>query len=162
MNLTVFHEKVKQMRFKEAYEGYQCKRLTQSEAATLLGVCDRSFRRYMQRYEDEGMNGLLDRRLNEPSHRRAPVDEVIALQELYASRYRDWNVRHFHRWYQREHEGSRSYSWVKSSLQNAGLVRKSQDTWATSYQTFSQCPDWHDDSSRWQHASMGSGASIGI
>ncbi len=70
--------------------------------------------------------GLLDRRLNEPSHRRAPVDEVIALQELYASRYRDWNVRHFHRWYQREHEGSRSYSWVKSSLQNAGLVRKAK------------------------------------
>jgi len=114
------------MRFNEAYEGYQCKRLTQSEAATLLGVSDRSLRRYVQRYEDSGLNGLLDRRLNEPSHRRAPVDEVIALQELYASRYRDWNVRHFHRWYQYEHNGSRSYSWVKNTLQNAGLVGKAK------------------------------------
>jgi hypothetical protein len=45
MNRTEFHERLKQMRFKEAYEGYQSKRLTQDEAATLLGVCDRSFRR---------------------------------------------------------------------------------------------------------------------
>lgn len=82
MNRAEFHERLKQMRFKEAYEGYQCNRLTQEEAARLLGVCDRSFRRYMQRYEDSGMEGLLDRRLNEPSHRRAPADEVMALQDL--------------------------------------------------------------------------------
>lgn len=126
MNRTEFHERLKQMRFKEAYEGYQCKRLTQGEAATLLGVCDRSFRRYMHRYEDSGMEGLLDRRLNEPSHRRAPIDEVMALQDLYSSRYQGWNVRHFHRWYHYEHNGSRSYSWVKQQLQSAGLVRKSK------------------------------------
>jgi len=113
------------MRFTEAYDGYQSQRLSQSEAATLLGVCDRSFRRYMQRYEDDGMEGLLDRRLNQPSHRRAPIDEVIALQDLYSSRYAGWNVRHFHRWYQREHQGTRSYSWVKKSLQAAELVAKS-------------------------------------
>ncbi len=126
MNRTEFHERIKQMRFKEAYEGYQCNRLTQDEAATLLGVCDRSFRRYMQRYEDSGMEGLLDRRLNEPSHRRAPVDEVMALQDLYSSRYQGWNVHHFHRWYQCEHGGSRSYSWVKNQLQSAELVTKSK------------------------------------
>jgi len=114
------------MRFEEAYKGYQYKRLTQGEAARLLGVCDRSFRRYMQRYEDSGMEGLLDRRLSEPSHRCAPVDEVMALQDLYSSRYQGWNVRHFHRWYQREHRGSRSYSWVKSQLQSAKLVAKSK------------------------------------
>lgn len=61
------------MRFKEAYEGYQCKRLTQSEAATLLGVCDRSFRRYLHRYDEFGMDGLLDQRLNNPSHRLVPI-----------------------------------------------------------------------------------------
>ena len=95
-------------------------------SSTLLGVCDRSFRRYMQRYDESGMEGLLDRRLNEPSHRLAPVDEVIALQDLYSSRYEGWNVRHFHRWYQHEHDGSRSYSWVKNTLQHAGLVRKAK------------------------------------
>ena len=157
MNRTGFHEQVKQMRFKEAYEGYQCKRLTQSEAATLLGVCDRSFRRYMQRYDESGMEGLLDRRLNEPSHRLAPVDEVIALQDLYSSRYEGWNVRHFHRWYQREHDGSRSYSWVKNTLQHAGLVRKAKTRGPhrIKHQAACECPAWDDDSPGWQYAPMG-------
>jgi transposase len=126
MTRAKFFERLKQMRFEEAYHGYQYKRLTQSEAATLLGVSDRSFRRYIHRYEGSGMDGLLDRRLNERSHRCAPVDEVIALQDLYSSRYQGWNVRHFHSWYQREHKGSRSYSWVKNQLQSAKLVDRSK------------------------------------
>ena len=51
MNRTDFHEKFKQMRFEVAYEGFHAKRLTQEEAARLLGVCSRSFRRYINRYE---------------------------------------------------------------------------------------------------------------
>jgi transposase len=46
------------MRFEEAYEGWQAKRLTQEQAAQLLGVCDRTFRRYVDRFEDEGLDGL--------------------------------------------------------------------------------------------------------
>ena len=52
------------MRFEEAYEGYQCKRLSQEEAAILLGVCSRSFRRYINRYEESGLEGLCDKRLH--------------------------------------------------------------------------------------------------
>jgi transposase len=110
MNQTAFLNKVKQMRFKEAYEGYQAKRLSQTEAAALLGVCDRSFRRYIHQYEEVGLDGLLDQRLEQPSRRRAPIDEVIKLQDLYSSRYLGWNVRHFHAWYRRDHAGQRSYS----------------------------------------------------
>ncbi len=114
------------MRFEEAYEGYQAKRLSPADAATILGVCDRSFRRYINKYEESGLDGLLDQRLGQPSHRRAPVDEMIKLQDLYSTRYQGWNVRHFHTWYQREHQGKRSYSWVKNKLQSADLVRKSK------------------------------------
>ena len=124
MNRTAFHERLKQMRFEEAYEGFHKKRLTQEEAASLLGVCSRSFRRYVSRYEESGMEGLCDRRMNTLSARCAPVDEVMALTNLYSSRYNGWNVRHFHRWYQREHQGARSYSWVKKQLQSANLVTK--------------------------------------
>ncbi len=124
MNRTVFVEELKQMRFEEAYEGYQAKRLTQEEAASLLGVCSRSFRRYINRYEESGLEGLCDRRMDALSARCAPVDEVMALTDLYSERYKGWNVRHFHRWYQREHEGTRSYSWVKNQLQSAQLVDK--------------------------------------
>ena len=112
------------MRFEEAYEGYQAKRLSQDEAASLLGVCSRSFRRYMNRYDETGLEGLCDRRMSSLSARAAPVDEVIRLTDLYSSQYRGWNVRHFHRWYQREHKGERSYSWVKNKLQSADLVKK--------------------------------------
>ena len=112
------------MRFIEAYEGYQCKRLSQEEAAMLLGVCPRTFRRYMCQHEESGIEGLLDKRLNQPSHRKAPVDEVMKLVDLYTGRYSGWNVKHFYAWYQRDHGGERSYSWVKNTLQSHGVVKQ--------------------------------------
>jgi hypothetical protein len=112
------------MRFEEAYEGWNRGRLTQEEAARLLGVCDRTFRRYLIRYEDEGMEGLTDQRLGQVSHRHAPVDEVIALSDLYSHRYRGFAVKHFYSWYRRAHSGMRSYTWVKNTLQTKGLVPK--------------------------------------
>lgn len=113
------------MRFMEAYEGCQEKKLTQAEAARLLGMCDRTFRRYVTRYEEDGLEGLLDRRLVRESSRKAPVDEVMALTELYTVKHPDWNAKHFHAWYQRG-GGQRSYTWVKSRLQDAGLRPKAK------------------------------------
>ena len=89
------------MRFEEAYEGWQARRLTQMEAARLLGVCDRSFRRYLLRYEEDDLGGLIDRRLGQVSQRRAPVDEVMKTVGLYRGRYEGWNVKHFYSWYRR-------------------------------------------------------------
>lgn len=111
------------MRFEEAYAGWQTRRLTQEEAARLLGVCERTFRRYLNRYEEAGLEGLIDRRLEQIAHRRAPVDEVLAVTERYRRRHLGWNVQHFYAWYRRE-GGGRSYSWVKNTLQGAGLVTK--------------------------------------
>jgi len=109
------------MRFEEAYEGWNAGRLTQAEGAQLLGMCERSFRRYLARYETEGLEGLIDRRLEQASNRRAPVDEVLALTEQYRSQHLGWNVKHFHSWYLRC-GGTRSYTWVKKRLQGAKLV----------------------------------------
>ena len=114
------------MRFKEAYEDWQAGRLTQIEAARLLGMCERSFRRYLARYEEFDMQGLIDKRLEQVSQRRAPVDEVMKLVDLYSTQYAGWNVKHFHSWYRREHEGVRSYTWVKNGLQAAGVVAKAR------------------------------------
>lgn len=117
-------QEVRKMRFEEAYEGWNRGRLTQEEAARLLGVCDRTFRRYLLRYEDEGMEGLADHRLGQVSHRSAPVDEIMALADLYTNRYQGFNVKHFYSWYRRAHSGMRSYTWVKNTLQAKGLVAK--------------------------------------
>lgn len=85
------------------------------------GVCERSFRRYIGRYEADGLDGLIDRRLEQVSNRRAPVDEVLAMTKEYRSRYMGWNVKHSHSLYKRT-GGTRSYTLVKRRLQEAGLV----------------------------------------
>lgn len=122
MRRTEWLQETRKMRFTEAYGGWQAKRLTQEEAARLLGVCERTFRRYIDRYEEAGLEGLIDKRLEQVSSRRAPVDEVFKLEEWYRHRYTGWNVKHFYAWYRREHQGERSYSWVKKTLQETGLV----------------------------------------
>jgi transposase len=58
------------MRFIEMYEQWQSNSLTQEEAALVLGVSDRTFRRYVDRFEESGLNGLADKRLTQISHRR--------------------------------------------------------------------------------------------
>jgi transposase len=125
MRPTELLQEVRKMRFEEAYEGWRQRRLRQEEAARLLGVCERTFRRYIDRYEEEGLDGLIDKRLSQVSHRRAPVDEVLRLKERYTERHLGWNVKHFYSWYRRE-GGGRSYSWVKNTLQATGLVSKAE------------------------------------
>jgi hypothetical protein len=73
MKRTVVREEVRQMRFEEAYEGWNQERLSQEEAAQLLGLCARSFRRYLVRCEAEGESGLLDRCLEGRCARGAQV-----------------------------------------------------------------------------------------
>jgi predicted transcriptional regulator len=116
------------MRFEEVYEGWQERRLSQSEAAQILGVCDRSFRRYIARYEHgEGdLASLADKRLSQVSKRKAASSEITQVIALYQSRYMGWNVRHFCKYYERQQQSqqlpTRSYTWIKSVLQGAGLV----------------------------------------
>jgi len=124
MKPTELLQEIRKMRFEEADTGWQARRLTQEEAARLLGVHERTFRRYIDRYEEAGLEGLADKRLSQVSHRQAPVDEMVRLEALYRERYDGWNVKHFYSFYRRQHDGSRSYTWVKNRLQAAGLVAK--------------------------------------
>ncbi len=74
MRRTEMLQGIRKMRFEEVYFGWTESRLSQEEAARILGVCDRTFRRYIDRYEHDGIEGLSDRRLTQASFRRAPVD----------------------------------------------------------------------------------------
>ncbi len=123
MNRAEWLQETVRMRFEEAYEGWQTRRLSQEEAARLLGVCERTFRRYINRYNEDGLQGLADKRLSQISRRRAPVDEVMKLVEQYQSRHGGWSAKHFYSWYQRD-GGTRSYSWVKNRLQEVKAVQK--------------------------------------
>ena len=125
MSRTRWLQETREMRFEEAYSGWRQRRLTQEDAAMILGVNVRTFRRYVDRYEEYGLEGLADKRLTQASHRRAAVDEVTALVDLYRAKYFDWNVSHFHDQY-REQGGTRSYTWVKKELQQAQVVSRSK------------------------------------
>lgn len=84
------------MRFEDVLGRYGAGRLSCEEAADVLGMSVSSFYRWRQRHEAEGAAGLADRRLGKVSARRAPVDEVSRVLELFETRYFDFSVKHFH------------------------------------------------------------------
>jgi hypothetical protein len=126
MSRARYKQENRKMRFEEAYEGWRGGRLTQAEAALLLGQCERSFRRHVERYKADGLEGLLDKRLSQISKRRASAAEVERVVQTYKSGFAGWNVAHFHGKYRGELQGARSYSWVKTVLQGAGLAKKAK------------------------------------
>jgi len=117
-------QEVRQMRFEELYERRQQRSLTMAEAGEILGVTERTFRRWSGRYHVEGVEGLQDRRIGRLSARAVPVDEAQRMLTLYETRYTGWTVKHFHERWRTEHGGTRSYSWTKKTLQAAGHVTR--------------------------------------
>jgi len=93
-------------------------------AADILGWSPRTLRRWRERYETYGYVGLVDKRRHRPSIRRVAAPEVARLLQLYRERYTGFNVRHFHQIVRREHGVTVSYSFLKQTLQAAGLVKK--------------------------------------
>src|SRR2546428_3467548 len=98
--------------------------LTWLQAADVLGRSPRSIRRLRWRYEHYGYDGLVDRRRQTPSPKRAPVAEVERMLHLYRAHYQGFNVRHFLRKARRDHGIPFCYAFVKQALQGAGLVPK--------------------------------------
>ena len=93
-------------------------------AADILGFSPRTLRRWRERYEHFGYDGLLDLRRRTPSPKRASVVEVTRVVTLYRAQYRGFNARHFHQIARRDHAVTLSYSFVKQALQLAGLLPK--------------------------------------
>ena len=124
MNRTTLLQERRMQTFQDVLGYWQARRLSALEAAELLGMSERSFRRYRQRYEEEGPDGLFDRRLGKASARRVPADRVAWVLDEYRSRYRGWTVKHFHDRLRDRHGFAWSYTWTKTTLQRAGLVSK--------------------------------------
>jgi hypothetical protein len=87
---------VRQMRFEGLLERHERGELSQAEAAEMLGVSERTFRRWRDRLRDEEPQGLLDRRIGKPSSRRAAAEEILRMLGLYGERYAGFTVKHFH------------------------------------------------------------------
>ncbi len=98
--------------------------LNQEEAAALLGVSERTFRRWTRRYEEDGEAGLLDGRLGKASGRRVPTDRAQEVERLYRERYQGFTVKHFHEHLIKDHGFGWGYTWLKLHLQWTGVVPK--------------------------------------
>jgi transposase len=98
--------------------------LNQAEAAGLLGVSERTFRRWRDRYDEEGEAGLLDRRLGKASGKRVPTDRAEEVEALYRERYSGFTVKHFHEHLVKDHGFGWGYTWTKLHLQWKGVIAK--------------------------------------
>ena len=114
------------LRFEEALERHRKRRLTAEEAGELLGMSGRHFRRLMVRYDEDGPEGLRDRRLGKPSPRRAPEAELARMRRLYQEFYGDFTMKHFHEQLQKRHGYKLRYTVTRIALQAAGLARKAK------------------------------------
>src|SRR5438270_1348674 len=127
MRSMIFYRKAaveRAMKVQEVILRAMAKKITWWQAAEIIGISDRSMRRWRERYEEGGYDGLFDRRKGKPSPKRLPVAVVEQVLGLYRDQYFDLNVRHFHEKLQSEHEIELSYTWVKLALQGAGLVTR--------------------------------------
>jgi transposase len=113
------------MKVQEVILRAMAKKITWCQAAEIIGISERSMRRWRERYEQHGYDGLLDRRRGRSSGKRVPLAMVEQVLGLYREKYFDLNVRHFHEKLVDLHGIELSYTWVKQALQGAGLVAKS-------------------------------------
>ena len=123
MRQTEMLQGLRLMKFEEVLERTKRRRLSHLEAASVLGVSERTFRRWRDRFEADGAEGLYDRRLAGVSARRVPVDAVMEVLELFDTRYWDFTAKHFHEKLVEEHGFARSYNWVRLTLQAHGRKR---------------------------------------
>jgi transposase len=113
------------MRFESLLDRHKGGKITQAEAAEMLGVSERTFRRWTERFEEEGEAGLCDRRLGRPSPKRAPAEEVQRMLGLFKDKYADFTVKHFHEQLRKRHDYKLGYTVTKVHLPGS-LIRPAQ------------------------------------
>ena len=145
-------QEVRQMRFEELYERRQRRTLTMAEAAEILGITERTFRRWSGRYETEGREGLQDRRIGRLSARAVPVDEALRMLTVYETRYTGWTVTHFHERWQQEHGGTRSDRLDQEDPPGRGTCGPGSPTRRASQEAATQTLAGYDAAPRWLHA----------
>jgi transposase len=110
------------MRFEGLLERHERGELSQGEAAEMLGVSERTFRRWRDRLRDQGSEGLRHRRIGKPSS-RAAVEEILRMLGLYEERYAGVHGEAFSQAAAEAAPLQAGYTVTQLALQRAGLVR---------------------------------------
>jgi transposase len=110
------------MKLHEVLLKAMAKKISWATAAEIIGVTPRTMRRWRERLDRDGYDGLRDGRKGKRSRKRVPLAVCEQVLSLYQEKYFDFNVKHFHEKLTEEHGIELSYTWVKQALQGAGLV----------------------------------------
>jgi len=125
MNQATWLQDRRMQKFENVLRRWERRELSAIEAGEILGVSERQFRRYRHRYDEDGLAGLVDRRLGKASVKRVPVDKIVWMLGQYRTHHMGWNVKHFHEHLQRQYGFEWGYTWTKTRLYAAGLVTRS-------------------------------------
>lgn len=109
------------MKIQEVLLRAMAKKITWWQAAEIVGVTDRTMRRWRERIEEQGYSGLSDGRKGKPSPRRVPLATAERVLGLYQEVYYDLNMRHFHEKLREEHGIELSYAWYRKRCKGRGL-----------------------------------------
>ena len=97
-------EMERMMKVQEVLLKAMARKITWWAAAEIIGVTDRTMRRWRERLENDGYAGLADRRKGKASAQRIPLATVEKVLGLYKDTYYDLNIRHFHEKLREEHK----------------------------------------------------------
>jgi len=107
------------------------KKILGGQAAKILGISDRSMRRYRERYEEVAMTGCSISGTAAQSEAVTVTTVELVLGRVNTRLYRDQdfdlNVWHFHEELREMHHIKLSYSWIKAAMQGAGLVERGRE-----------------------------------
>jgi len=126
MRRTEALQGVRMLRFLDILGRYEAADFSQLEAAELLGIGERTFRRWRDRYEEDGQAGLADRRLGKASAKRVPADREAEVEALYRGRYAGFTAKHFHEHLVGDHAFGWGYTWTKTFLHSKGLLERAK------------------------------------
>ncbi len=124
MRASAVLEGLRMMKLRDVMGRWQSDELSQLEAAELLGMNERTFRRWVRRYEEAGEEGLMDRRHGRKSGRAVPASDEEEIERLYKERYAGFTAKHFHEYLRGSHQYEWSYTWTKNFLQLRGLLQR--------------------------------------
>jgi transposase len=126
MRRTEALQGVRMIKFLDILGGYEAAEFGQLEAAELLGVGERTFRRWCRRHEEDGEAGLADRRIGKVSGKRVPDDRQAEVEALYRTRYSGFTAKHFHEHLVKDHHFTWGYTWTKTFLHSKGLLERAK------------------------------------
>ena len=123
MKRTELLQEVRLMKFEELCSRRRARQLTQEQAAEMLGVSVRTVRRWEERFDANGAEGLYDRRPGKMANNRVPADTAMSMPELFDTKYWDYTAKHFHEKLVEMHGFTRSCNRVRMTLQRHGRIQ---------------------------------------